>query len=112
MKTYNFPIEVTLDVVGGKWKVVILCILLDGKKRTSEIKRAMPSITQKMLTQQLRELESDGIIDRTVYTQIPPKVEYSLSEYGTSLTQVLDNMCEWGKNHIEKKLEDDLLSAN
>ncbi|ENQ3107235.1 winged helix-turn-helix transcriptional regulator [Bacillus cereus] len=104
MKTYHFPIEATLDVVGGKWKVVVLCILLDGTKRTSEIKRAMPSITQKMLTQQLRELEADGIINRTIYNQVPPKVEYSLSEYGKSLTDVLDCMCDWGQNHIEKKL--------
>ncbi|ENQ3077384.1 winged helix-turn-helix transcriptional regulator [Bacillus cereus] len=106
MKTYHFPIEATLDVVGGKWKVVILCILLDGTKRTSEIKRAMPSITQKMLTQQLRELEADGIINRTIYNQVPPKVEYSLSEYGKSLTAVLDCMCDWGQNHIEKQLPD------
>ncbi|MFD0768944.1 winged helix-turn-helix transcriptional regulator [Bacillus sp. CGMCC 1.60114] len=105
MKEYNFPIEATLDVVGGKWKVVLLCILLDGKKRTSEIKRAMPNITQKMLTQQLRELEADGIIDRTMYNQVPPKVEYSLSEYGKSLTTVLDYMCEWGKSHIGKQRE-------
>ncbi|HFK1722434.1 MarR family transcriptional regulator [Bacillus thuringiensis] len=106
MKEYNFPIEATLDVVGGKWKVVLLCILLNGKKRTSEIKRAMPSITQKMLTQQLRELESDGIINRTVHSQVPPKVEYSLSEYGQTLTAVLDCMCEWGQCHIQKQLED------
>ncbi|KAA0811595.1 winged helix-turn-helix transcriptional regulator [Bacillus sp. AY2-1] len=105
MKEYNFPIEATLDVVGGKWKVVLLCILLNGKKRTSEIKRAMPSITQKMLTQQLRELESDGIINRTVHSQVPPKVEYSLSEYGQTLTAVLDCMCEWGQYHIQKQLE-------
>ncbi|HDR7951137.1 TPA: winged helix-turn-helix transcriptional regulator [Bacillus toyonensis] len=106
MKEYNFPIEATLDVVGGKWKVVLLCILLNGKKRSSEIKRAMPNITQKMLTQQLRELESDGIINRTVHSQVPPKVEYSLSEYGQTLTAVLDCMCEWGQNHIQKQLED------
>ncbi|WP_410985710.1 winged helix-turn-helix transcriptional regulator [Bacillus cereus] len=106
MKEYNFPIEATLDVVGGKWKVVLLCILLNGKKRTSEIKRTMPSITQKMLTQQLRELEADGIINRTVHSQVPPKVEYSLSEYGQTLTAVLDCMCEWGQYHIQKQLED------
>ncbi|WP_267379769.1 helix-turn-helix domain-containing protein [Bacillus sp. GM_Baccil_2] len=105
MKEYNFPIEATLDVVGGKWKVVLLCILLNGKKRTSEIKRSMPSITQKMLTQQLRELEADGIINRTVHNQVPPKVEYSLSEYGQTLTTVLDYMCEWGQSHIQKQLE-------
>ncbi|PEW62854.1 MULTISPECIES: winged helix-turn-helix transcriptional regulator [Bacillus cereus group] len=105
MKEYNFPIEATLDVVGGKWKVVLLCILLNGKKRTSEIKRSMPSITQKMLTQQLRELEADGIINRTVHNQVPPKVEYSLSEYGQTLTTVLDYMCEWGQYHIQKQLE-------
>ncbi|MCP1493030.1 winged helix-turn-helix transcriptional regulator [Peribacillus frigoritolerans] len=102
MEKYNFPIEATLEIVGGKWKVVILCILMTGKKRTSELKRAMPDITQKMLTQQLRELEADGIINRTVYNQIPPKVEYSLSDYGKSLNNVLDCMCEWGQNHITR----------
>ncbi len=74
MKKYNIPVEATLEVIGGKWKVVILCHLTKGTKRTSELKRLMPGITQKMLTQQLRELEDDGVIQRKVYNQVPPKV--------------------------------------
>jgi len=66
---YNIPVEATLDVIGGKWKVVIMCHLIKGEKRTSELKKLMPGITQKMLTQQLRELESDGVVNRTVFDQ-------------------------------------------
>ncbi len=106
MKQYNIPVEATLDVMGGKWKAVILCLLQKGAKRTSELKKEMPAITQKMLTQQLRELEQDGIIKREVYHQIPPKVEYSLTEYGKTLTQVLDLMCAWGETHIQKITEE------
>lgn len=72
------------------------------KKRTSELKRLMPNITQKMLTQQLRELEKDGVIDRIVYNQVPPKVEYELSEYGHSLESILTALCTWGDNHITR----------
>lgn len=80
---YNIGVEATIDVLGGKWKPVILCHLKDnGTLRTSELKRAIPNITQKMLTQQLRELEEDCIIERIVYQQVPPKVEYVLSEIG------------------------------
>lgn len=101
-KKYNISVEATLEVIGGKWKCVILCHLTLGKKRTSELKRLMPNITQKMLTQQLRELEEDGIINRIVYHQIPPKVEYELSEYGLSLRVILDSLCAWGEKHITK----------
>ncbi|MCY8451133.1 winged helix-turn-helix transcriptional regulator, partial [Bacillus spizizenii] len=72
------------------------------KKRTSELKRLMPNITQKMLTQQLRELEADGVINRIVYNQVPPKVEYELSEYGRSLEGILDMLCAWGASHINR----------
>jgi DNA-binding HxlR family transcriptional regulator len=99
-KKYNIGVEATLEVIGGKWKCVILCHLSHGKKRTSELKRLMPNITQKMLTQQLRELEEDGVINRIVYQQIPPKVEYELSEYGRSLENILDSLCAWGENHL------------
>jgi len=99
-KKYNISVEATLEVIGGKWKCVILCHLTHGKKRTSELKRLMPNITQKMLTQQLRELEDDGVINRIVYNQVPPKVEYELSEYGQSLEPVLNFLCTWGENHI------------
>ncbi|CAM4236198.1 winged helix-turn-helix transcriptional regulator [Lederbergia lenta] len=101
-KKYNISVEATLEVIGGKWKCVILCHLTHGKKRTSELKRLMPNITQKMLTQQLRELEEDEVINRIVYHQIPPKVEYELSEYGMSLRGILDSLCSWGENHIVK----------
>jgi len=101
-KKYNIGVEATLEVIGGKWKCVILCHLTHGKKRTSELKRLMPQITQKMLTQQLRELEADGVIKRIIYNQIPPKVEYELSEYGWSLKSILDSLCAWGETHIEK----------
>lgn len=101
-KKYNISVEATLEVIGGKWKCVILCHLTHGKKRTSELKHLLPNITQKMLTQQLRELEEDGIINRIVYNQIPPKVEYELSEYGLSLKGILDSLCAWGEQHITK----------
>lgn len=101
-KKYNISVEATLEVIGGKWKCVILCHLTYGKKRTSELKRLMPDITQKMLTQQLRELEEDGVINRIVYNQVPPKVEYELSEYGWSLKSILDSLCAWGEKHISK----------
>jgi len=101
-KKYNISVEATLEVIGGKWKCVILCHLTHGKKRTSELKRLMPNITQKMLTQQLRELEEDGVINRIVYNQVPPKVEYELSEYGRSLESILNALCTWGENHLTK----------
>ncbi len=101
-KKYNISVEATLEVIGGKWKCVILCHLTHGKKRTSELKRLMPNITQKMLTQQLRELEEDGVINRIIYNQVPPKVEYELSDYGKSLEGILDALCAWGEHHITK----------
>jgi DNA-binding HxlR family transcriptional regulator len=101
-KKYNISVEATLEVIGGKWKCVILCHLTYGKKRTSELRRLIPGITQKMLTQQLRELEEDGVINRIIYQQIPPKVEYELSEYGWSLDGILSSLCKWGETHITK----------
>lgn len=118
-KKYNISVEATLEVIGGKWKCVILCHLTHGKKRTSDLKRLMPNITQKMLTQQLRELEEDGVINRIVYNQVPPKVEYELSEYGRSLEGILNSLCAWGEKHITKVygdkfsvLEDNILNNN
>lgn len=73
------------------------------QKRTSDLKRIMPSITQKMLTQQLRELEQDGIVNRISYNEVPPRVEYELSEYGWSLKSILDSLCSWGEIHIIKE---------
>ncbi|WP_275400274.1 winged helix-turn-helix transcriptional regulator [Enterococcus faecium] len=102
-KVYYMGVEATLDVIGGKWKPIILCKLGYRPMRSSELKREMPNTTQKMLTQQLRELERDNIVNRTVYNQVPPKVEYSLTEEGKSLREVLIAMSEWGENRIKQK---------
>jgi DNA-binding HxlR family transcriptional regulator len=90
------PAELTLAVIGGRWKVLILYQLFQGVKRFSELQRALPGVTQKMLTQQLREMERDGIVQRTVYPQVPPKVEYRLTPRGETLKPVVQAMCKWG----------------
>jgi DNA-binding HxlR family transcriptional regulator len=102
-KIYNTAVEATLEVIGGKWKPVILFHLTFGKKRNYELKILIPAITQKMLTQQLRELEEEGVILRISYNQVPPKVEYELTDYGWSLKEILHLMCRWGDSHIERK---------
>jgi DNA-binding HxlR family transcriptional regulator len=89
-------VESTLKVIGGRWKVLIIRELMAGVKRFGELQRSLNGITQKMLSQQLRELEEDGIIHREVYPQIPPKVEYSLTLLGESLKPILYAMHEWG----------------
>jgi len=96
------PVESTLKVIGGKWKIIILWCLRDEIKRFSEIKREIPLITQKMLTQQLRELEVDGVIQRKVYAEVPPKVEYSMTDLGKSLKPVIEAMCVWGREYDKK----------
>jgi DNA-binding HxlR family transcriptional regulator len=101
-KVYNCPIEAAIDVIGGKWKPLILWWLHQRTYRFAELRRLIPGITEKMLTQQLRELEADGIVDRTVYPTVPPKVEYSLTAYGKSLEQALQAICEWGRIHMQR----------
>ncbi|MBD0383823.1 winged helix-turn-helix transcriptional regulator [Paenibacillus sedimenti] len=101
-KIYNTAVEATLEVMGGKWKPVILFHLTFGKKRNNEFKSLIPSITQKVLTEQLRELEEAGVVSRISYNQVPPKVEYELTEYGWSLKEILHAMCRWGDSHIER----------
>ncbi|MBF2475663.1 helix-turn-helix transcriptional regulator [Listeria seeligeri] len=97
-------VDDALEIIVGKWKPIILLILLqDGTKRFSELKRRVPGITQKMLTNQLRELEKEDIIIRKVYPEVPPKVEYSISEYGKSLEPILTAMHEWGTKHTMRK---------
>ena len=91
------PAEYTLRVIGGRWKILILYHLLQGTRRFSELRRALGGVTQKMLTQQLREMEADGIVSRKVYAEVPPRVEYSLTRDGQSLRPVVRSMCEWGK---------------
>ena len=92
-----------LALVGGKWKILILCILSSDIARFSELKRRIPQITQKMLTLQLRELESDGLVHRKVYAEVPPKVEYSLTKLGRSFLPVLQEMQVWGMKFIYRK---------
>ncbi|MEG4198924.1 helix-turn-helix domain-containing protein [Microcoleus sp. Pol12A5] len=98
----NCPVERTLEVIGGRWKVLILRELFQGVKRFNELQRAVNGITQKMLTQQLREMESDGILHREIYLQVPPKVEYSLTPLGESLKPIINAMHEWGIQHISE----------
>jgi len=98
-KTYKCELELTIGLIGGKWKPLILWHLAGKTLRFNEIRKILPGTTHKMLTQQLRDLEDDGIISRTVYPQVPPKVEYSLTEFGESLLPVLQSMSQWGKNY-------------
>ena len=101
-RTFNCEKELTLAVIGGKWKMLILWHLgKEGTKRFNELKALLPGITQRMLVNQLRELEGDLIIHREVYPVVPPKVEYSLTEHGESLLPILELMYQWGKNYME-----------
>lgn len=101
-KKYNVGVEAALEVMGGKWKPLILYHLMTGPKRTSELRRLIPGITQKMLTTQLRGLEKDEIVARKIYQEIPPKVEYELTAYGWGLKSALDHLCYWGEEHLER----------
>ncbi|MNI34107.1 putative HTH-type transcriptional regulator YtcD [compost metagenome] len=103
MKQYHLGIEATLEIIGGKWKALIICLLMSGAKRTSELQRNIHGISQKVLIQQLRELEEDGLVKRHVYQQMPPKVEYSLTEYGVTANKIVDVMCTWGKENITRR---------
>lgn len=96
---YGCPVEATLDVIGGKWKGVILYKLLEEPRRFSALKRELPAITQRMLTLQLRALEEDGLVHREIYKEIPPRVEYSLTEFGKTLEPILLEMLTWGDQY-------------
>lgn len=95
------PVETALGLIGGKWKGVILYHLIDGKKRFGELRKFMPTVTQRMLTKQLRELESDGLIHREVYKEVPPKVEYSLRKKAEPLKPIILALEKWGKSYQE-----------
>lgn len=99
-KVYNCPIEASIDLIGGKYKSIILWHLIDKTLRFNELQKAIPKATPKMLIQQLRELEADGIINRVVYPVVPPKIEYFLSEFGKTLLPILNAMCEWGNEYL------------
>ncbi|MDZ8080451.1 MAG: helix-turn-helix domain-containing protein [Nostoc sp. DcaGUA01] len=94
-------VQTTLKILGGKWKILILWHLKDEVKRYSQLKKLIPEITEKMLIQQLRELENDGIINRKLYSDVPLKVEYSFTEYGKTLIPVLKALCDWGQEHLK-----------
>jgi DNA-binding HxlR family transcriptional regulator len=101
-RKYNCPVEAALDVIGGKWKVVILCWLKEGTHRFAQLGRRIPGISERMLTQQLRELERDGIVHRKVYPEVPPRVEYSLTAFGETLRPVMVQLWEWGQKHLKR----------
>jgi DNA-binding HxlR family transcriptional regulator len=102
---YSCSVEAALDVIGGKWKGVILFHLLENKKRFNELRRLIPSVSLRMLTLQLRELENDGVILRTVYQQVPPKVEYELTKFGKSLKPILIDLQKWGNQIMQNEIE-------
>lgn len=95
------PVETTLRMIGSKWKVLIIRDLLSGTKRFGELKKALGTITQKVLTSNLRDMEGSGLVSRKVYPQIPPKVEYTLTDLGYSLGGILDSMADWGSAYKE-----------
>lgn len=96
------PVETTLTLIGDKWKVLILRDLLSGTKRFGELKKSVGNVSQKVLTAQLRAMEDSGLLSRTVYAEVPPRVEYTLTELGKSLQPILDAMQNWGENYKAK----------
>lgn len=100
--TFICPVEATVKLMGGKYKPVILWNLIYGPMRYSEIHRLAPNATDKVLSQQLKELESDGLINKKIYPEVPPRTEYTLTDFGKSLFPVLNAMCDWGKEYIKE----------
>jgi DNA-binding HxlR family transcriptional regulator len=99
-KTYHCPVEAALDVIGGKWKPLILWALGDNVMRFGELQKGLPGVNAKMLTKQLRELEEDGVISRKVYPEVPPRVEYAITEFGRTLIPILQALCAWGAHYL------------
>lgn len=104
--TPECPIETVIHVLGGKWKPRICRHLIESTRRFSDLEKLIPAVSQKMLTQHLRDLEREGVVERTVHPVIPPKVEYSLSDYGKTFIPVLEAMSVWGQNHKKRKWEE------
>lgn len=99
------PVTATISLIGGRWKTIILYILSDHTRRFGEIAVRMPSISRKVLTEQLKELEADGLINREKFKEIPPRVEYSLTDLGKSLTPILSDMATWGREMVVKEVK-------
>ncbi|MBQ7089952.1 MAG: helix-turn-helix transcriptional regulator [Clostridia bacterium] len=103
MNEIHCPVGETIRLIGGKYKALILWFLTEGKKRYGELQKQIPEATPKMLTQQLRELESDALISRTVYPVVPPKVEYTLTDLGQSMVPILRSMYDWGETYLKER---------
>ena len=101
IRNYNCPVEAAMDVIGGKYKALIVYELIGGKRRYSEIQRAISQATPRMLSKQLKELEEDGVINRVLYPVVPPKTEYSLTELGNTLVPIVEALCKWGEHYFE-----------
>src|SRR5512137_2448652 len=99
-KSYHCPVEAALDVIGGKWKPLILWALGDDVLRFSQLQKALPGVNTKMLTKQLRELEEDGVITRTIYPEVPPRVKYAITDFGRTLIPILQALCNWGSEYL------------
>ena len=99
-KMYHCPVEAALDVIGGKWKPLILWALCDNTLRFCELQRRLFDVNTKMLTKQLRELEMNGVIKRTVYPEVPPRVEYTITDFGKTLIPILQELCNWGSKYL------------
>lgn len=104
-KEYKCAVELTISLIGSKYKAILIWELSESTKRFNELRKRFPEVTQKMLTQQLRDLENDGLILRQVYPQVPPKVEYSLTEFGKSLMPVIQAMNQWGYDYFRSNTE-------
>ena len=96
---FECPVNATLHVIGGRWKILVIYHLADGIARFNELQRAVPGISKRVLAQQLRQLERDGIVARRVYDQSPPRVEYSLTDFGRTLEPVMERLCQWGETY-------------
>ena len=96
---FECPVNATLHVIGGRWKILVIYHLADGIARFNELQRAVPGISKRVLAQQLRHLERDGIVARRVYDQSPPRVEYSLTDFGRTLEPLMERLCEWGETY-------------
>lgn len=96
-RVYHCALDVTMELVGGKWKTIVLWYLRKDKKRFSELRRQIPGITEKMLSMQLRQLERDGFVSRTIYPEVPPRVEYELTGHGRTLLPLLEEIAAWGR---------------
>ena len=114
-RKYNWKtgcdVEATLSVIGGRWKPVLICRLMSGRKRFSELCRLAPNATERMITLQLRELEADGVISRHVFAEVPPRVEYEITDLGRSLQPIIAGMQAWGSDFKAARLAEEMHDA-